>query len=308
MVEWNALVKPILYGWALVFSTVVLGLTADKLLLTPPEVKSTTCALRGNLSTCIYTIISGSSCILITIFVATKRLIAVFSSDDQQAVTAYPKVMEAIWWLVLSVWWFITAIVVTSKLGTGENGIPGPTLVAERAVVTVFSWLLWVGYMIMAILAWLAPESDSDAVYEEIRKYVKMKKEREAREKVEQEKLEAERKAQEGDAEGEGEPVDGEKSRLFKLLSSKREDSTAQEKDANIKSAPAANVLGGKEYSWRPTGLFRRRPTKIAPQELERAKSGPAISLENVQDLPHTSTETNAVEDDTASVDTVIRH
>lgn len=278
--------KPVLYAWALVFSTVVLGLTADKLIFRWERTGRVTCALRGSMATCIYTIIIGSISLLLTAMVTTKRLIVTFSDDDK-VLRKYPKVVEALWWVVLSVLWFITAIVITSKLG-GEQG---RGFTSEQAVVTAFSWLLWGGYALMAVVAWLAPESDSDVVYDEIRKSVRVRRAAERAQRIERE--ERERKEREEGVVSPGTLTKGPTERFkfwnWSPLSLQRSPGKLQRKggEKGPQSAPPVEGTGGRGYSWRQSagGVFRRRMSKIDPSiPLTRAKSDAAASADNVKD------------------------
>jgi hypothetical protein len=139
-VEWNALVKPIVYVWELVLTSVVTFGTADQLLYHSAATNSTRCAFNDSIATCAFTISAGALCLLGALAVLWRRLLAAFTDapfhhDDESVACA-----------LLSLGWFIIACVVSSNYSLTQAAVKA-NLRTMATVVAAFAWLSCIFYL-----------------------------------------------------------------------------------------------------------------------------------------------------------------
>jgi hypothetical protein len=148
--EWDELVKPAIYAWELVLSSVVAFGTADKLLYSAGA-GGTRCALNDSVATCSVVIAIGSLCFLGAAFTLWRRLLAAFTND------VFPKVDESGMCGLLAVGWLVVASVVSSNLSLPESA-GRSEFKTMRDVVVAFSWMNFVSFVGSAALAAYKPE------------------------------------------------------------------------------------------------------------------------------------------------------
>jgi hypothetical protein len=162
-VEWNKLVKPVIYVWELVLTSVVTFGTADKLLFYSQKTGKTSCALNDSIGTCAFTVAAGSICIISALSVLWRRLVAAFTdssfnNDDESVACA-----------LLSFAWFIIAIVITANISLSSTSNP-ETFRVMRNVVAAFAWLSSIAYFCSAGLAYIVPATDRGDMFEKLRR------------------------------------------------------------------------------------------------------------------------------------------
>jgi hypothetical protein len=162
-VEWNKLVKPVIYVWELVLTSVVTFGTADKLLFYSQKTGKTSCALNDSIGTCAFTVAAGSICLIGAISVLWRRLIAAFTdssfnNDDESVACA-----------LLSFGWFIIASVITANISLPSTSNP-ETFRVMRNVVASFAWFSSIAYFCSAGLAYIVPATDRGDIFERLRR------------------------------------------------------------------------------------------------------------------------------------------
>lgn len=154
MLEWNAFIKPIVYVLELVFGAVVAFGTADKLLFFDNSASRMRCAFGDNIGACASVVSIGTLCFIGGMYVLWKRLSSAFLSDMK-----YRHDTESIMCLLLSVGWFVVAVVVTA-FNYFPSRLPDGFPIAQRRVTVTFAWLLWLFHLGSIAIAWFAPDED----------------------------------------------------------------------------------------------------------------------------------------------------
>lgn len=150
-VDWDCLVKPMVYAWELVLSAVVVIGTADKLLYTPTSGGGVRCALDDSIATCSAVIIIGGLLLLGAVGVLWRRLVAAFSDET------FPGIDESGLCGILALGWLIVAAIITKNIAIRDK-TAADTLTTMRNVIVTFAWLNFVSFIASALLAAYKPD------------------------------------------------------------------------------------------------------------------------------------------------------
>lgn len=153
------MIKPSVYIVELILCAVVAIGTLDKLLFKESvEGKGLRCAFDDSMPTCIYVATAGFVGILGGFAVLWYRVTAAFGDS----VFHYED--EAVACALLSLLWLTVASVIST-----HSPLPHSALAEElrttRNVITAFSWITWLSYLISAIIAYFVPNCDTMKIY-----------------------------------------------------------------------------------------------------------------------------------------------
>jgi hypothetical protein len=169
--EWNALVKPLVYVAELILAAVVTFGTADQLLflrLNAHGVTKLQCGLNNSMAACVSVIIVGSLCFIGAFAVLCWRLLAAFASKN------FSGTDEAILCGFLSIGWIAIAAILTHNMNIAPDS-PKKSghadIIVMRNTVIAFAWLNTVLYIASAVLAFFAPDRDAFNYYPYLNSY-----------------------------------------------------------------------------------------------------------------------------------------
>lgn len=165
-VEWNALVKPIVYTWELVLCAIVTFGTADQLFFYTS--KEARCAFNDSLATCITVVVIGTICLLAGMAILWERLSSAFMGRTFR----YDE--EALFCLLVSIAYMIMAAVITSNFAIPSDA-PRNDLRAMRDVVTAGAWLNFLFYLLSAAIACFTLDTDVDDEAQEYAERVQLR-------------------------------------------------------------------------------------------------------------------------------------
>jgi hypothetical protein len=155
-IDWNALVKPIVFVAELILAAVVAFGTADQLIFVSVD-GTTHCALDNSMAACASVIAIGSVCFLGAMAVLWRRLLAVFASDF------FAGVDEAVACCLISIGWLVVASIITHNFAIAPE-LPVTSqhedIIMMRNTITAFAWLNTVLYSGSAFLALFVSDRD----------------------------------------------------------------------------------------------------------------------------------------------------
>lgn len=154
-IDWDGLVKPLVYVLELVLGAVIVIGTADKLLYTPPDGGGARCALGDSIATCSVVIVIGGLLLLGTFGVLWRRVVAAFSDES------FPGIDESGMCGILALGWLIVASVITKQFSMTEQGDLGGRK-STRNVITAFAWMNFFSFIASAVLAAYKPDVEEE--------------------------------------------------------------------------------------------------------------------------------------------------